>query len=225
MKLLSAFPRKDEVSVHKERLVKIMEPLLRPESLATLKSLPEVDGYVALASLVEKDFAFKFDPAQVELQILLTIEQRATGKLSADTRAKEVMSENLSQPATFAGYVNIRGGADYATQSLFEDGDMSGLRLAFQGAARYAGVVFESEANLVQNGGVSRGGTRLVYDMAEENLQFSGGDIRAPERAFKAVRTFWGCPWRKTTRSFTPPPAFIQPPIVHSALNVNLTLT
>jgi hypothetical protein len=102
----------DEISLARERFVQMMTPLLRTASLESLKTITDADGYLPLAAIKEKGFEAGFDPAKIELQIAPTIEQRATGQLSAGAGRGRVISENLAEPAIFAGSVNIRAGAD-----------------------------------------------------------------------------------------------------------------
>ena len=168
----------DDVSVPKERLAQVLTPLLRPEVLEALKRLPASDGNVSLDALKAKGFDIVFDPAKVEMQFDPTIEQRATGKLSAGSNREQVMSENLAKPAIFAGYLNMRAGADYSTQDLYRDEGATDARVGFDGAMRWMDVVFESAATYDMLDGFSRGGSRFVYDMPDDALRFSAGDVR-----------------------------------------------
>jgi outer membrane usher protein len=167
----------DEISLAKERLVQMMTPLLRTASLESLNTIADADGYLPLTAIKEKGFEAGFDPAKIELQISPTIEQRATGQLSAGRGRGQVISENLTAPAIFAGYVNIRAGADYSTESFYGDDGTVGTRTGFDGALRWLDVVFESSAIFDAEDGFSRGSSRFVHDRPDLALRFSAGDI------------------------------------------------
>jgi outer membrane usher protein len=166
----------NEVSVPKERLVQVVTPLLRTDALDTLKAVPDSEGYLPLPALKEKGFDIQFDPAKVEMQFAPTIEQRARGQLSTGRR-DAVRSANITSPATVAGYVNMRMGADYASRPFLSEDGAASARIAFNGAVRWSDIVLESAATFDMEDGFSRGATRLVYDMPEEALRFSAGDI------------------------------------------------
>ena len=166
----------NEVSVPKERLVQAVTPLLRSDAVDTLKAVPDSAGYLPLLALKEKGFNVQFDPGKVEMQFAPTIEQRARGQLSTGRR-DAVRSANIVSPATVAGYVNMRMGADYADRPFLAEEGTASARLAFDGAVRWVDIVLESAATFDAQDGFSRGATRLVYDMPEEALRFSVGDV------------------------------------------------
>jgi hypothetical protein len=110
-------------SVPNERLQQMLSPLLRPTAQEALKNMQAAaDGHIALTTLQGAGFDITFDPGKVEMQINPTVEQRAVGHLSAGQGRESVTSANLTPPAVFAGYLNMRAGADYATHSFY-DGD------------------------------------------------------------------------------------------------------
>ena len=165
------------VSIPKDRLTQIATPLLRTAALDELKAIPDSDGYLPLQAVKESGFDVQFDPGKVEMQFSPTVDQRATGKLSASGRHETVASENITAPATLAGYVNMRAGTSYSSEPFIgAEGDTS-ARVAFDGAMRWWDIVFESEASFASEDGFTRGASRFVYDMPEDALRFAAGDI------------------------------------------------
>jgi outer membrane usher protein len=166
------------VSVSKDRLVQIATPLLRPAALDNLKAMTDSDGYLPLTEVTQKGFDIRYDPGKVELQFAPGLDQRATRKLSAGARSEQVRSETAVQPAKVAGYVNMRAGADYYSQPFQDEEDgLGSARIAFDGAMRWSDIVFESAATFDIEDGFTRGASRLVYDMPDDALRLSAGDI------------------------------------------------
>ncbi len=130
-----------------------------------------------MQAVKDNGFDVRFDPAKVEMQFSPTVDQRATGKLSASGRQETVASENITAPAALAGYVNMRAGASYSSEPFIgAQGDTS-ARVAFDGAVRWSDIVLESEASFASEDGFTRGASRFVYDMPEDALRVAAGDI------------------------------------------------
>lgn len=167
-------------SVPKDRFLQIAGPLLRSAALDRARSVADADGYLPLQALKAQGFDIAFDPGKVEIQFAPNLDDRATGRLSA-RRGDAVLSENLAAPATVAGYVNMRGGVSYASEPFLGEEGTAGVRIAFDGAVTWSGIVLESGASLGDDDGFTRGASRLVYDLPEEALRFAAGDI-SPRR-------------------------------------------
>jgi outer membrane usher protein len=195
---------KDELSVSKERLLQMLAPTLRPPILENLKGAPDVEGYLALTTLKEKGFEIKFDPGLIEMQIALSIEQRAVSKLNAGNVGEFSRSENLSPLASFAGYINIRAGADYSSSTFFGADGEANARIGFDGAIRWRDVVFESGAALDQVGGLTRNSSRFIYDLPEQALRFSAGDISPLRTGFQGGSDLLGISVEKSYHKLQP---------------------
>jgi outer membrane usher protein len=195
---------RDEISLPKERLVQIMTPLLRTASLQALNTISDADGYLPLAAIKEKGFDAQFDAGKLELQLSPTIEQRATGQLSAGNGHENVLSENLVQPAIFAGYLNMRAGADYSTQSFYDDEGDASARTGFDGAVRWLDTVFESSATFDMEDGFGRGASRFVHDRPDLALRFSAGDISPLKTGFQGGSDLLGLSAEKSYSKLQP---------------------
>jgi outer membrane usher protein len=204
-----------DAMAHKERFIQLVTPILREEPLAALKAVPDIDGYIRLAALPSNTLNARFDPCLVEVHIDPTVDQRAKASLSANTARQQVLSENMSKPAQTSAYFNTRLGADYSNKTLFaSDGTFTG-RLGFDGAARRDGVVFESAAALAPENGFSRGGSRFIYDMPEDVLRLSAGDVTPPKASYQAGSDLLGVTIEKTYQKLQPG-ADIRPTGSHS---------
>ena len=193
---------KDEISIPKDRLAQLITPLLRQEALQSFDALPATDGAILLSALSEKGFSLRFDSGQVALFLSLTVEQRAITNLSGSFSRAKVMSENVSHPANFAGYVNVRAGADYGYNSS-TTGGIENLRLDFQGAIRWFNIVLENEATLDQDG-FSRRGTRVVYDIPADALRITAGDIAPIRTGFQGGADILGVSAEKSYQKLQP---------------------
>ena len=195
---------KDEISLSKDRLLQMMTPLLRTAALESLKTISDADGYLPLAAIKEKGFDAQFDAGKIELQISPTIEQRATGQLSARNGGEQVMSDNLAAPAIFAGYINMRAGADYSTETFYEDEGEANGRMGFDGAVRWLDVVFESSATFDIEDSFSRGPSRFIYDRPDMTLRFSAGDISPLKTGFQGGSDMLGLSVEKSYSKLQP---------------------
>lgn len=191
-------------SVPKERLVQMLTPLLRPAALETLKSLPAPDGHIPVTAIKAAGFDIAFDPGKIELQINPTVDQRATGRLSAGNGREQIMSENLSRPAILAGYLNMRAGVDYTTDNFYQGEGSTNARLGFDGAARWHDIVLESAATFDATDGFTRGSSRFVYDMPEEALRFSLGDVSPAKTSLQGGSDILGLSVEKSYQKLQP---------------------
>ncbi len=194
----------DRVSVPRDRLLKMIAPILRPAALDTLKNLSAPEGHLPLATIKSAGFDIVFDSGKVEMTINPTIEQRATGRLSAGHKRDQVISENLSAPAIFASYLNMRAGADYATHSFYDGESTANARVGFDGATRWMDIVLESSATFDMEGGFSRGSSRFVYDMPDEALRFSAGDVSPPKARLQGGSDLLGVSVEKSYQKLQP---------------------
>ncbi len=195
----------EDVSVNKERLLEILKPLLREPALEKLKGAASDGEYIKLASLSMQNFDIRFDTGQVELQVNPTIDQRARGHLSANNRGERIKSESLSQPAALSGYLNVRAGADYTTSKAFTTEDATErARADFEGAARWMNTVMESRATMENDGTFSRRGTRFVYDMPEDAMRYSAGDVAPLRTSYQGGSDLLGLSVEKSYQKLQP---------------------
>lgn len=167
----------DAISIQKQRLVELLKPLVRSEVLVTLEATPDSDGYIALTDLVARGFTLSFDSGLVELKLALTVEQRSVGNLSVSNQRSSVVPENLSRPALLSGYVNIRTGIDYTSEDFFQNGETGNPRLDLQSATQWQGTVLENQIMISDGDGITRNGTRFIYDIPENILRVTVGDV------------------------------------------------
>ena len=204
------------IAVPKAALVQLLGRAVDKAVLAQIEKLPEKNGLVALGALGGADFRLAYDPNQMELAFFPAIEQRARNDLSL-AQAGRTGSANVVAPATFAGFVNITGGADYR----WEGTGMVGLYLGLQSAVRMAGVVlendftYESAVDPVQcpfiavcvyehKAGFKRRASRLVYDLPDQQMRLNIGDVDQPAGAFQRSNEVLGVSLEMSPRKLTP---------------------
>ena len=91
--------------------------VLRPETVARLKSALGDAEAASPAAFHAAGVDLAFDPLKVELALSAGIDQRARGAVSVLPFAEEVASENAARPALVSAYLNMRLGADYVWQT------------------------------------------------------------------------------------------------------------
>ena len=166
----------DTVSAQAGRLADAVGRVVKPEVAAEIKGAAGGDGFVAFPALRRQGFDIRFDPGAVAVNIYPTVDQRVGGTLSGMSRDR-VVPENLREPALVSGYVNVRTGVDYISDSRSDDTGLGDVRLDFESAFRAFDVVLENEVTFEEDGGVNRRGTRLVYDLPEYAVRTTLGDV------------------------------------------------
>ncbi len=167
----------DTVSARAERLAQAVARIVKPEVAASIESAAGQDGFVALGTLHRQGIDIRFDPGAVAINVYPTVDQRPGGTLSGMGSRGPVLSDNIKEPALVSGYVNVRSGVDFVSNSRSDDNGLGDLRLDFESAVNVAGVVLENEVTFEEDGGVNRRGTRLVYDLPDHALRTTVGDV------------------------------------------------
>jgi outer membrane usher protein len=178
------------------------------DSAQVLKLLKSVVGDAALAKLAKavadekmaplEDFAKGGIPAHYDsasLQIVLAIPPEARISQSLEVaQLDRAMFGAVAQPASFSGYLNMRGSADYV-----EEGSAKGFgdpTVLLDGAVRAGGFVLEGEGEYApgQSGqnAFTRQGTRLVYDDDSDLMRWTLGDLRVQTDGFQGSPTMAG---------------------------------
>ena len=142
--------------------------------------------------------------------------QRLANELSvASSRIKA--GAGVVKPASFSGYVNVTGGADY----LIEGRKAPSMYLDLQSAARMGGIVVENAGTYVgeidpnvcpayaqctysHEAGFKRQSSRIVYDSQEQQTRLQLGDFNMPGTAIQGANDVAGISFQKTARIFAP---------------------
>ena len=196
-------------------LLRLVAPLLRPDAIQRLKQSDggTAEPYADLARLTQDGFAFSFDAAAVRVVFEPTVAQKVEGNISIHARAPQVDSPNRVDPADFAAFLNLRGGADYVGASGPGSEGLKAPRLDLEGAIRWKDLVLESEgtyepddASFFGQGGAGfkRRGTRLIRDFEDEAIRATAGDIYTLGTAFQATPDILGMSLERSESKLQP---------------------
>ncbi len=164
-------------AVELETLLKLAEPILKPEVMAAVHALPVKSGFVRLDDLKSTGLPFKFEIGEMTFSFFPTADQRPGGHITLGQSSERVSEGQYLKSASVSGYINLNGSIQY------EEATSTGARTALTpslGAAaaiRVMGLVIENEATLESSGTVTRQGTRANFDDAARAIRYSIGDV------------------------------------------------
>ena len=204
------------VRVPKPALAQLLAGVFNKAEIAKLESVPDTDGKVALGDLAAAQLDIRYDPGLQEIVVRPGNGQRLANEFSvASSRIKA--GGGVVKPASFSGYVNVTGGADY----LIEGRKAPSMYLDLQSAARMGGIVVENAGIYVgeidpnvcpayaqctysHEAGFKRQSSRIVYDNQEQQTRLQLGDFNMPGTAIQGANDVAGISFQKTARIFAP---------------------
>ncbi len=183
----------DRVEFSAERLLDLLSNVLDPDVLRTLRG-----SFAGQTTLTPADFEasgirIRYNPQTLELELDIASERRASRAVQVSPLDRARIGEFV-EPARFSAYVNVRGSLDYLHQG-FNDGVQEPV-FFMDGAARFAGIVLESEAAWQPGAGnrpdFQRIGSRAVYDDQDNLIRWTAGDLLPVVRGFQAAPDIGG---------------------------------
>jgi outer membrane usher protein len=196
----------DALSVDSARLLQMLEPVLKAETMARLKLAIANNAEVTEAQLATEKITLAYDSEKLALAVGVPVSAR--GKSSVSLRSASGTSVDTLEPASFSGFVNFRAATD-----IIERGSNRGVAAPISlvdGAIRLLDVVAEGEAyfSLRSNEPLfRRTGSRLTYDDLKNVVRWSLGDVTPFTRSFQQTRNVAGLsasrfysvlePWRE----------------------------
>jgi outer membrane usher protein len=181
----------DRLSVRAERLLQLLEPILKTDIFARLKSAVGNNAEITEAQLAAEQIRLNYDSDNLALAIGIPVLARRKEALNLGNPNGPAAA--TLQPAQFSAFVNLRTALDYV-----ERGQETGLIApvtSIDWAGRAFGVVAEGEAylSLRRNDPLfRRTGTRLVYDDLKDVIRFAAGDVRPFGRTFQSTPSVAG---------------------------------
>lgn len=181
----------DSLSVDSERLLQMLEPILKPDVFERLKQASAGNGVLTGAQLSAEQIGLSYDNENLALAIAIPPLDRKRESLSL--RYAPAFGGETLDPAPFSAFLNIRSSLD-----VVEKGPDTGVTAPvslLDGAARAFGVVAEGEGYFSlrkQDPLFRRTATRLVYDDIKDLIRFSAGDVAVYARGFQGTTTVAG---------------------------------
>lgn len=177
----------DSLSFPTERLFQLMDRVLAPTVLETLRTNLAGTTTTGPTELGRAGLQVSYDPRTLELQFFIPAEHRASRNLSVSALDRERIGDRL-RPAGFSAYLNMRGSLDY-----FESGFDTGLAspvMLLNGAVRAGSIVAETDAIWSPGAdGVDfqRLGSRLVHDDLNRLVRITAGDLQTQAQGFQSA--------------------------------------
>ena len=157
-------------------LNRLAGPILRDDMQQTLIVIGGEDGRASLEDLAAAGFDVGFDQPKFEAHFRPTPEQVYESSVSL-ARGRRAARENSGGPTTVSAYINAYSSLDYSNLTSPGDPARGEFRVGLDGAARFFDfITLEAEGNFEEETGVSREGTRLVYDDLDTATRWRLGD-------------------------------------------------
>lgn len=179
----------DSVQVSVEQVFELLARTLDPAAVEPLRSLAEPGVFAPLSRFAELGLPITFDARSLELTIAIPASARGRRSIGLADLDRETYGD-FAEPEAFTAYLNLHAAADYVHKSASGTGFGSPLVL-MDGAARLNGWVLESEATWDDNG-LTRDGTRLVYDDVGRLNRWMVGDLLPQSRGFSGAQDIAG---------------------------------
>lgn len=165
------------ISINRDSILTTLARVMRLEALDAVRKQLVSRNYVDVDELRKAGLGITYIPSELELRLDLKVEQRPRGEISGSRERVDASAETLAKPSAVSAYVNFRGGIDYYADARNDTSHMSLPPVTLEGAARIFGIVLEGEAHVSGDGTLKRGGFRTVFDMPDEALRFTTGDL------------------------------------------------
>ncbi|MFT7359057.1 MAG: outer membrane usher protein [Parasphingorhabdus sp.] len=176
----------NQIAMSSQRLLDLLTGILEPAALARVLPLLAGRASIGLDNLGSADIGIRYDPQKIELvlDIPAAMKQVRTIQLTSSVPALG----SYQQPATFSGFLTVRGAINYVERGA--DKGLGSPILFLDGATRIQNLVLESQAVLqpgMSGPGVQRLGSRIVYDDIEHLVRWTAGDVRIVPRGFQSA--------------------------------------
>jgi outer membrane usher protein len=179
----------DSVQVSVPQVFELLARTLDPAAVEPLRSLAEPGVFAPLSRFAELGLPVTFDARALELTIAIPASARGRRSIGLADLDRETYGD-FAVPEAFTAYLNLHGATDYVHK-----GGNTGFGdplVLLDGAARLNGWVLESEATWDSDRGLSRDGTRLVYDDVDRLNRWMVGDLLPQSRGFSGVQDIAG---------------------------------
>jgi outer membrane usher protein len=154
------------------RLLALIAPRVREDLAARLRGRLAQGGGLTGADLESIGVGAAYDPQTLEIRLTIAGASRGSSVIGLSDGSGRAVA--YMTPAEVSAYLNVRGAVDWVQQG--PDEGLSPPVMFIDGAARWRGVVLESELNLqpgAAGADYQRRGTRLVHDDRERLVRWT----------------------------------------------------
>ena len=163
------------IQIQKASLLIAIRPVFREGALKAFEAKLPAAEYIDLAALTAAGLASSYNPADLELRIEPLVEQRPKGQITGSVQGNGAPADTAA-PATLSGFLNSHFGLSYGREEHGE-GSIKLPAVLLDGGLRWNGIVLEGEGSIDETGLLGRRATRLIYDLPDEAVRLSAGDL------------------------------------------------
>ncbi len=194
----------DAIAINRIELVAAVSQALTPAGVAELERGIGANSSVTVASLNAAGYATALELATMTLKIALPPRGQWPVDLAVSPRRIRYSGEVVA-PANVSAYVNLRGNLDYIWS---EDGnEVIAPDIFMDAAGRVGPLAWEAEATLrtdSDEAGLTRQGTRLIYDHLKSGTRIVVGDQSNATRSFLGSTPAAAISLSNSSNQFTP---------------------
>lgn len=192
----------DTVLYSSEDFGRAVSRVVTPDVIAALAAQAS-DGWLTDGALHALGFGVVYDPALVELRLVLPLSARQGQRvdLGFNNHEDPVVGPDLSAP--FSAYISYRASLDYEHEG--PDQGLQTPRIDFDFNGRlFRRFAFENQFSYddTLEDGFIRQASLLTYDQPEKNLRWVGGDLNSTPISFQGQESVTGLGVQRFYRGF-----------------------
>jgi outer membrane usher protein len=176
------------VAVDSAQALQVLGAIIQAPALARLQQAIGDEKMAPLADFTKGGIPATYDSSALQIVLAIPPDSRIAQSLQI-TQLDRAVFGAVGEPASFSGYLNMRGSAGYV-----EQGAQMGFGdplILLDGALRLHGVVLEGEGQfapgLSGEDTFARQGTRLIYDDTDALLRWTIGDLQVRSDGFQGA--------------------------------------
>jgi outer membrane usher protein len=169
-------------------LTSLLSQTLQPELLLRLRQRIDSRGFLGRAALEEVGLTAAFNARSFEFVLTTAPTMRAPKTLYLSPPPLDPLAVEAVRPASVSSFLNFNlKGTDRKTVLTHTSHDLQQWGLALDGAVNISGVVLEGSAfgDISETAALDRGDVRLVYDLPQQALRFTAGDLSYPVTGYQ----------------------------------------
>lgn len=185
----------DQVRIRAADLVGLLSRVITREAVAALLAAADTEGYLTPEAARTANFDFVFDPGLLDIAVTIPLEARQRQTLGLGFDATTEAPEVTNRPAGFAAYLNYRASLDYLHRTAgSRDQGLQAPRFDLDFNGTVGAVAFENlfTVDPDANQSFQRNASRLIYDMPDQAMRWSLGDLTPEGASFQSASDIAG---------------------------------